>query len=91
MASELSIAIACDQSCEEIESLLGFGQGVKPIPRLHRDRNILRKVQLETIVGLLRDSKQADGGHDDSELEAIRELARNGATKAELLTALLGE
>lgn len=86
MASLEAIAIACDKSCKTIEQWLSDNgvDGVK-IPRLHRDREILRKQQLEAIAENLPDVDS------NRQLEHIQKLARNNATKAELLDAILGE
>jgi hypothetical protein len=55
MASPVSLAIACDEACERIEewAAVHVAEGLTPLPRAHRDREILRKIQLETIADWL--------------------------------------
>ncbi len=90
MASAESIAIACDQACERIEDWArhNVSEGLTPLPRLIRDREMLRKIQLETIADWL---DRANGAPTDSTLEEARTLVSSGSwTKAELEALLLG-
>lgn len=51
MASNVSIAIACENACEQIDQYLKeAGLDVPPLPRINRHRELLRKIQLETIA-----------------------------------------
>lgn len=55
MATQEALAIACNRACVRIEEAVSAltGEGVKPLPRVHKDREILRKQQLEIIADLL--------------------------------------
>lgn len=54
MATLESMAIRSDAACNRIEQkLAALGVDVTPIPRLMREREMLRTVQLETIAKLL--------------------------------------
>jgi hypothetical protein len=85
MASSEALAIACDSALKRIEYWLQKnGDGVS-IPRLHRDREVLRKIQLETIADALIASS-------NDTLQEARDLVASGNwTKAELEFILLGE
>jgi len=78
MASPKSIAIACEKSCTEIENTIG----VSGLPRRNRDREILRRDQLRWIANNIAIP------HKYIKAE---QLARNGATKSEIVEALLGD
>lgn len=58
MATLESMAIRSDAACKRIEQKLAeLGVQVTPIPRLMRDREMLRAVQLEQIAALLEQVK----------------------------------
>jgi hypothetical protein len=58
MASNLSIAMACEKACKDIdEALEGLGLDVPPLPRTNRRKELLRKIQLETIASALSQLK----------------------------------
>ena len=80
MASPKSIAIACETACERIENTLGC----TGIPRRNKHKEILRRDQLEWIA----DNIQT--GQVPAHYLLAEELARAGATKAEIVDALLG-
>lgn len=55
MASAESIAIRCDKALATLESELSrLGVKVAPIPRLNRDKIMLRAIQLEALVGYVQ-------------------------------------
>lgn len=92
MASAKALAIACNAACERIEAWAqaNVTEGLTPLPRLHRDREILRKLQLETIADWL--DRAGENPAQDSTLLAARELVASGNwTKAELEALLLGD
>lgn len=54
MATQESMAIRANTACNRIETLLkGMGADVAPLPRLMRDREMLRCIQLEQIADML--------------------------------------
>jgi len=58
MASNLSIAIACEKACQEIDEILeGLGLDAPPLPRTNRRKELLRKIQLEAIATALSQLK----------------------------------
>lgn len=55
MASAESIAIRCDKALAVLETELArLGVDVTPIPRLSRDKIMLRAIQLEALVGYVQ-------------------------------------
>lgn len=89
MASKESIAIACDKACERIEEWVSVNvaEELTPLPRLNRDREILRKQQLETIADWL---DRATVAQDDT-LQQARDLITSGNwTKAQMEDILNG-
>jgi hypothetical protein len=57
MATLESMAIRSDEAMAEIEAILGEmrGEAVEPLPRIDRDREMLRVIQLEGIAAWLRE------------------------------------
>lgn len=54
MATQESMAIRANTACDRIETLLaGMGVEVAPLPRLNKDREMLRCLQLEQIAAML--------------------------------------
>ena len=67
MASPQANAMRADKALEQIEAMLAeAGATMPPIPRLHRDREYLRVLQLEAIVDamskLAKPAKAKRGG-----------------------------
>lgn len=86
MASPVAIAIACDDACKKIEDQVqALGGGELALPRLHKDRELLRRNQLQLIADALETI-------DISSFHAARDLVASGEwTKAQLEEILLGE
>lgn len=62
MASLESMAIRCDMALAEIENVLGdmLGADLEAVPRVHRDREMLRVIQLEQIAKWLKELQEAE-------------------------------
>lgn len=90
MASQVALAIACDKACERIEewAARNVSKGLTPLPRLHRDRDILRKIQLETIADWL---DRANGGQSDDMQSVIAMVTSANWTKQELIDLVSGQ
>lgn len=101
MATAVSLSIRSIQSIEIIESKLReMGVEMAPIPRSHRDRDILRSLQLEAIASALSQLDCASDRLQDqtkTELQAIAdgyELVVSGTdvqgkiTKPDLIQAI---
>ena len=95
MASKEALAIMCDQACLRIEgrAKILVGEGLTPIPRTHRDREVLRKQQLETIADWWdRVKTETVSIQSDPRLDAALALLESGNwTKAEMESALRGD
>lgn len=90
MASPRMIAIACDEACQRIEAwaAVHVDEGLTPLPRVQRDRELLRKNQLTTIADWL---ERADMGNN-SVLDEVKALvSKANWTKAELEAIVLGD
>lgn len=87
MASKEATAIRCDRAIQNIEQLFeGLGVDVERLPRLHRDREILRAIQLEAI----RDALAQVTASENAILTEARELIQSRYTKQELEAVLHG-
>lgn len=90
MASKEALSIQCDKSLIRIEERAKelVGEGLTPIPRTHRDREILRRDQLHTIADWWDRVKTTS----DPRLEAALALLESGNwTKSQMEAVLLGE
>lgn len=79
MATQESLAIACDTACTRIEQSITklTGQGlVQSLPRTHRDKGVLRKQQLETIAGML-ESYLSFSTVEIVDIKELREIYEN--------------
>lgn len=93
MASREALAIQCDAACQRIETRMMdlVGEGLTPIPRTHRDREVLRRDQLNTIADWV-DRIETDhvSIQPDPRLETALALLESGNwTKAQMEAALL--
>lgn len=89
MATREALAIRADAAIDRIiDRLQSQAVNIDPdsVPRINKDRELLRAIQLELIADLL-DGLQG-GGIPQKYLTAER-LASEGATKAEIVDALL--
>lgn len=89
MASKEAIAIKCNAAMERIEAWVkaNVNEGLTPLPRLHRDREILRKLQLEGIADWL---DRAQESVDPRLEQAIALLDSGNWTKADMEAVLRG-
>ncbi|MEO0595072.1 MAG: hypothetical protein AAF126_03080 [Chloroflexota bacterium] len=82
MASKKQIAIQSQKAISIIEGAIGT-----ELPKLGRDKPLLHLRQLQTIAGAIKgESATIPQRYLDAE-----KLARDGATKAEIVNALLGD
>jgi hypothetical protein len=93
MAHPTAINIACIEACERIEARMYelTGLDLTPLPRNHRDNDILRKQQLETIADWLERVPEGDNGGDNRLTKALALLDSGTWTKAEMEDALTGQ
>ena len=91
MASKVAIAIACDNAAQRIESWAEqhVAGGLTPLPRVHKDREILRKTQLETVADWLDRATVSDVS-DDPRLQDALALLDGNWTKSEMEDLLRG-
>jgi hypothetical protein len=79
MASPKAVAVRAERACGDIERKLGIA-----LPRVHRDRELLRAIQLEAIASALESA-------DDPRLGAALALLESGRwSKDDMRKALLG-
>lgn len=96
MASPLAIAIQCDTECARIEERIYAltGLDLTPLPRIHKDHELLRRDQLHTIADWLDrvpDNATLDATDQDNDLLAqVCELVASGKWTKPQLEALLG-
>lgn len=91
MATKRAISIACIEACERIEKRIHelTGLTLTPLPRNHKDNDILRKQQLLTIADWI--DRVPDTTVSNDVLEDAQALAKSGNwTKAEMTALLLG-
>lgn len=89
MASARMIAIKCNEACTRIEAWANqhVDSELTPLPRSNRDRELLRKQQLETIADWLERATPAT----DERLVMAQNLVKGGNwTKAQMKAILLG-
>ena len=94
MASPTAIAIQCEESTNRIDARMKIliGEGLTPLPRTHRDREILRRDQLHTIADWLdRIPEAGDHEPDDRLIRALDLVASGNWTKAQMEAILLGD
>lgn len=84
MATRKALAIKANAACDRIEAALAAGGVDITLPRLHKDREMLRVQQLEQIAGAV-EQLGSDGTLDDA-----RELVSGSWTKDEMTALLLG-
>ncbi|MGB1288004.1 MAG: hypothetical protein ACPG7F_15815 [Aggregatilineales bacterium] len=91
MATKVATAIACDNAAQRIEGWAAthVTEGLTPLPRVHKDREILRKIQLETIADWL-DRATVDRATPDSKLQDAIALLDGNWTKSEMEEILRG-
>lgn len=75
MATQESMAIRCDSAITEIEAVFSelLGADVQTLPRTHRDREMLRVIQLEQIAKWAKELHEAEGFNDKDATLAFAE------------------
>lgn len=93
MATLESMAIRSNAAINRIEQKLITEWGVKsaPLPRIHKDREMLRCNQLERIADMVESVERFQSENTDSRLQDAINLVQSGNwTKSQLETLLLG-
>lgn len=92
MATLEAINIQAEAQVKRIERLYReiTGRDVTPMRRVHKDRDMLRLEQLTTIADWMEHMQPQSGeAVQDDTLTQAQEAARNGATKADIISILL--
>jgi hypothetical protein len=93
MATLESMAIRSNAACDRIERKMErLGVQAERIPRVHRDREMLRCDQLERIAAMTEAIPQSGNTQSDTRLQdAIALASKANWTKAEMEAILLGD